>query len=185
MSPNDNGRSSKKLSCKKIWAARRWQVCGAIVKTRGQQAAIRAEISRDDSATRFQGLGVDLFFGRAEFADKDSLTVDEQRLRFHRAMVATGAGARVPEIPGLSDAGCFTNETIFERSYAKFILIHSYITCDRKLFWRNSNSFGVFICRQNIFCPRVNCFYSNFIIQAILANGRQFFWRHKTIDNIP
>lgn len=75
---------------------------------------IRSEISRDDSAARFQRLGVDLFFGRAAFANKDTVTVDEQRLRFNRAMVATGARARVPEIPGLSDAGCFTNETIFE-----------------------------------------------------------------------
>src|SRR6185503_16825974 len=34
-------------------------------------------------------------------------------LRFRRAVIATGARAAVPPIPGLAEAGYLTNETIF------------------------------------------------------------------------
>jgi pyruvate/2-oxoglutarate dehydrogenase complex dihydrolipoamide dehydrogenase (E3) component len=39
--------------------------------------------------------------------------VDGRRLRFRRAVIATGARAAAPPIPGLAEAGHLTNETIF------------------------------------------------------------------------
>ena len=35
-------------------------------------------------------------------------------LRFKRAVIATGARAAAPPIPGLAEAGYLTNETVFE-----------------------------------------------------------------------
>ena len=40
-------------------------------------------------------------------------TVDGRALRFRRAVIATGARAAVPPIPGLDDTGYLTNETVF------------------------------------------------------------------------
>lgn len=75
---------------------------------------IRAAISRHDSAERFsRELGVDLFFGSARFAGPDAVEVEGTRLRFRKAAVCTGARATVPPIPGLTEAGCLTNETVF------------------------------------------------------------------------
>jgi len=74
---------------------------------------LRAEISRHDSAERMQKLGIDLFLGDARFTSADSLDVGGTRLPFHRAVIATGGRPSVPDIPGLSDAGYLTNETIF------------------------------------------------------------------------
>ncbi len=74
---------------------------------------VRAEMAPHDSAARFRSLGVDVFFGAARFTDRTTLTVGDQSLRFHRAVLATGARAAVPEIPGLATAGFRTNETIF------------------------------------------------------------------------
>lgn len=74
---------------------------------------LRAGLARMDSATRFRGLGVDVFFGEARFADAASFEVDGRRLRFRRAVLATGARASVPPVPGLAEAGYETNETIF------------------------------------------------------------------------
>ncbi|MBI4603474.1 MAG: mercuric reductase [Planctomycetes bacterium] len=74
---------------------------------------LRARISRNDSAQRFRGLGVDVFFGDARFAGRDEVEVGGKRLRFSRAVVATGARAAAPPIPGLAAAGYLTNETVF------------------------------------------------------------------------
>lgn len=76
--------------------------------------AIRAEISRDDSASRYRDeLGVDVFQGNASFRDAGSVEVGGQVLRFKKAVIASGARADVPDIPGLEAAGYLTNETVF------------------------------------------------------------------------
>ncbi|MFQ5696744.1 MAG: mercuric reductase [Myxococcota bacterium] len=74
----------------------------------------RAEISRDDSAERYRDeLGVDVFLGEGRFAGRDRLQVGEAQLRFARAVIATGARATAPPIPGLDEAGFLTNESVF------------------------------------------------------------------------
>jgi len=74
---------------------------------------LRAEISHVDSAERFAGLGVDVFIGEARFTGPDTVAVGDATLRFARAAVCTGARAAVLPIPGLAEAGCLTNETVF------------------------------------------------------------------------
>ncbi|MGI9077523.1 MAG: mercuric reductase [Gemmatimonadaceae bacterium] len=76
--------------------------------------SLRADISRIDGAPRYTELGVDVFFGDACFTSAESIVVEGQTLRFRRAVVATGARAAVPAIPGLAESGYRTNETIFE-----------------------------------------------------------------------
>jgi len=75
---------------------------------------IRARISRVDSARRLRAAGVDVFFGAARFTAVDELTVGAARLRFRKAMIATGSRPDTPDIPGLAEAGYHTNETVFE-----------------------------------------------------------------------
>ena len=74
---------------------------------------IRSGISRHDSAKRFKGLGVDVFIGDAQFVDSDTVEVAGKRLKFRKAVIATGARAVVPPIEGLAQAGFLTNETVF------------------------------------------------------------------------
>jgi pyruvate/2-oxoglutarate dehydrogenase complex dihydrolipoamide dehydrogenase (E3) component len=74
---------------------------------------IRAAISPHDSARRFSELGVDVFIGEAKFLDRESIEIGGQRLRFAKAVIATGARAIVPPIPGLAGAKPLTNETVF------------------------------------------------------------------------
>jgi len=76
---------------------------------------IRARISAVDSALRYRDeLGVDVFLGEARFDGRDSVRVGDQRLRFRKAVIATGARPVAPPIPGLAEAGYRSNETIFE-----------------------------------------------------------------------
>lgn len=74
---------------------------------------LRAGISEHDSARRFQDLGVDVFLGEGKFVDRSTVEVEGQRLIFSRAVIATGARAAHPAIPGLDEAGFLTNETVF------------------------------------------------------------------------
>jgi len=74
---------------------------------------LRADLSPHDSAQRFANLGVDVFLGEARFAGPDTVEVGGQTLRFKRAVIATGARATDPPVPGLAEAGYLTNETVF------------------------------------------------------------------------
>jgi len=74
---------------------------------------LRAGISPHDSAKRFTELGVDVFFGAGTFTGLDTVEVGGQTLRFAKAVIATGARAAAPPIPGLKEVPHLTNETLF------------------------------------------------------------------------
>ena len=75
---------------------------------------IRARISRVDSAARLVAEGIDLYFGAARFVAPDAVDVGGARLRFGKALIATGSRPQLPTIPGLAEAGFLTNETVFD-----------------------------------------------------------------------
>ena len=75
---------------------------------------ITARVSRFDSAQRLSSAGVDVFLGEAHFTASDALSVDGTKLRFRKALVATGARPDTPSIPGLAEAGYLTNENVFD-----------------------------------------------------------------------
>jgi len=79
----------------------------------GRMRRLRAGISAHDSAARFRGLGVDVYLGQGAFTGANTVAVAGQTLRFRRAVIATGARADRPAIPGLAEAGFLTNETVF------------------------------------------------------------------------
>lgn len=75
--------------------------------------AVRASISPHDAAARFRDLGVDVYFGDGRFLNGGTIEVAGARLRFAKAVIATGARAKVLDVPGAATAGLLTNETIF------------------------------------------------------------------------
>ena len=74
---------------------------------------MRARISRNDSAQRLREHGVDVFLGNARLVAPDAVQVESARLRFKRAILATGGRAADLPVPGLAEAGFLTNETVF------------------------------------------------------------------------
>lgn len=111
-----------------IGAARSWAAArasaerfhGPAVSGTGDFAAamermrrLRARIAPVDGAPRFRDLGVDVFIGNGTFVSRNTVQVGDARLHFRRAVIATGARASAPAIPGLADSGYLTNETIF------------------------------------------------------------------------
>ncbi|MEE9601797.1 MAG: mercuric reductase, partial [Thermoguttaceae bacterium] len=61
----------------------------------------------------YRELGVDVFLGRARFTSPRTVDVDGKTLRFRKAVIATGARAARPTIPGLAESRFLTNETVF------------------------------------------------------------------------
>ncbi len=74
---------------------------------------LRARIAPNDSVRRFTDLGVDVFLGQARFVDASTIEVGGDKLAFKKAVIATGARASAPAIPGLEEVDYLTNETVF------------------------------------------------------------------------
>ncbi len=79
---------------------------------------LRSTISPNDAAKRFAELGVDVFFGQGSFVDKDTVRITQQdnssnTLKFKKAVLATGARAVAPPIPGIENVTFLTNENLF------------------------------------------------------------------------
>ncbi len=75
---------------------------------------VRAEISEHDSVERYSENGVDVFLGSARLLNDTTVQVNEQRLSARRIVLATGARAAIPPIPGLAECEPLTNETLFD-----------------------------------------------------------------------
>src|SRR6202050_2653034 len=75
---------------------------------------VRARISRRVSAQRLSSAGVHVYFGEARFAGPDAIEVEGKRLRFKRALVASGGRPQLPSVPGIAEAGYLTNENVFD-----------------------------------------------------------------------
>ena len=74
---------------------------------------LRAGISAHDSARRFSDQGIDVYLGQATFTGPRQVRVGDQTLEFAKACVATGTRAMIPPVPGLTEVGALTNETVF------------------------------------------------------------------------
>ncbi len=76
----------------------------------------RAHLARHDSVERFEGLGVHVYQGApGVFLSPSRLQAGDEVLEGDAFVVATGAGATVPPIPGLKETPHDTNETFFDR----------------------------------------------------------------------
>lgn len=99
--------------------AKNWGIIGDISyqvnfpQVMARMRRIRAQISPHDSVQRFRDLGIDVFLGQGFFLDAQTLGVNQQKLSFKKAVIATGARPFHPPIPGLETAGFLTNETVF------------------------------------------------------------------------
>jgi len=76
--------------------------------------AIRSIIAAHDSVERYTAAGVDMFLGEASFEDAHRVRVGDSILHTRKTVIATGARAALPPVPGLKELPALTNETIFD-----------------------------------------------------------------------
>ena len=87
-------------------------------KVMARMRRLRAKISPNDSAQRFSNLGIDVFFGQGAFVDDRTIRVTKSdgavtELKCKKTVIATGARASAPPIPGLDSISYLTNESLF------------------------------------------------------------------------
>ena len=93
-------------------------------KTMEHVHGVIKSIEPHDSVERFEGLGVTVLLGAAQFTGSDTVQVDETTVKAKRTVVATGSRAVVPPIPGLDDVPYLTNENLFDnRVLPKHLII--------------------------------------------------------------
>ena len=66
-----------------------------------------------DSVEALEQAGVSVRTATARFTGPDSAEIDGVPVRFRQALVATGASPAVPPVPGLSDVGYLTSDTVW------------------------------------------------------------------------
>ncbi len=72
-----------------------------------------ATIEPTDSPKALTDGGVDVLAGNAVFTGPGRAEVDGEPLRFHTALLATGATPLIPPVPGLADAEYLTSENVW------------------------------------------------------------------------
>ena len=79
--------------------------------------AARGTVAHHDDPERFRDMGVAVHFGSARFLDPSTMEIEGVgTIRSKRFMIATGAVAAVPPIPGLAEAGYWTYENVFDEN---------------------------------------------------------------------
>ena len=136
---------------------------------------IRAKISPHDSARRFRDeYGIGIFLGDGRFTSRDAVEVAGQTLRFERAVIATGARAVVPPIPGLAEAGYLTNETVFnltERPRRLAVLGGGPIGCELSQTFARLGTEVTIIEMGKQFLPREDPDAVSILLEAMKSDG--------------
>jgi pyruvate/2-oxoglutarate dehydrogenase complex dihydrolipoamide dehydrogenase (E3) component len=138
---------------------------------------LRAGISHHDSAHRFhKELGVDVFLGDGHFSGPDTIEVAGKTLRFKRAVIASGARAVNPPIPGLAEAGFLTNETVFsltERPRRLAVIGGGPIGCELAQAFRRLGSEVVLFHNAGHILNREDADAAEIVQQTFLREGIQ------------
>jgi pyruvate/2-oxoglutarate dehydrogenase complex dihydrolipoamide dehydrogenase (E3) component len=71
-------------------------------------------IAPNDSASRFEKLGVKVIKAEASFLDADTVQAGEYIVQAKRFIISTGSSPFIPDIKGIKNIEYLTNETIFD-----------------------------------------------------------------------
>ncbi len=139
---------------------------------------LRAKISHHDSVERMKSLGIDVFLGEAQFHGARHLKVDEKILNYKKAVISTGARPSFPPIPGLSDVGFLTNETVFsltERPETMAIIGGGPIGCELAQTFNRLGTKVTLIQRNAQFLPREDRDASELLGKVFTREGIRCF----------
>lgn len=83
-------------------------------RVRAHLDQVSARLAANDSDERLTALGVLVLKGEARFQNRHQIAVGERLIKARRFIVATGSLPVIPDIAGLADLPCLTEDSIFE-----------------------------------------------------------------------
>ncbi len=135
---------------------------------------IRTRVSRFTSAERLKALGIDVFFGTARFIDGERVDVDGTPLRFRKALIATGSRSMLPAIPGLTEAGYLTNESVFaltEMPASLLVIGGGPLGCELAQVFCRFGARTVIVHDEPLFLPKEERDAAQMVSEALARDG--------------
>jgi pyruvate/2-oxoglutarate dehydrogenase complex dihydrolipoamide dehydrogenase (E3) component len=148
------------------------QVDFAAVMTRVRE--MRASSSSADAVSLAAKAGIDVFLGDAHFISTETIEVDGQQLRFKKALIASGSGPAIPNLPGIDTAEYLTNETIFELTTLPKRLVcigGGTVNCELAQAFRRLGSEVDLVGRAERLLPREALAASEVLSERLVAEG--------------
>ena len=161
---------------------------GSFATAMQRMRRLRAGISAVDSAESARKAGVDVFLGDGRFVSPDAIEIGGiggKRLRFRRAVIATGARAAEPPVPGLAAAGFRTNETIFnltELPERLVVIGGGPIGCEMAQAFARFGSQVTHLVQEGHVLAREDADAAAIVQRAMLADGVRFEFGMKVVE---
>ncbi len=135
---------------------------------------LRGQISENDSVQRFTDLGIDVFLGEGRFTHSNTVEVEGKKLRFRKAVIATGARAASPAIPGLDQVEYLDNENLFnltERPARLLVVGGGPIGCEMSQAFQRLGSEVTLVDQASRVLGKEDADAAGLVQQALLADG--------------
>lgn len=137
-----------------------------------------------DSVERFNGLGVEVAFGTAEFVDSHSVKVDKRVMTAKKWLVATGSSPFIPDFKGKEF--CLTNRDIFSLPQLPehlVVLGGGAIGIEMTQAFARLGSKVSVVQRSEQILSREDKELADIVMQALVGDGVKFYLGH-TVEKI-
>ena len=148
-------------------------------------ARVRRNIERiapHDSVERYEALGVECIRGEAYVDSPFAVRVGERTLTTRNIVVATGAAAVVPPIPGLEEVGALTSETVWglDRCPERLVVVGGGpIGCELAQCFARFGARVFQIQSQPRLLPREDPEFSDLVAERLRAEGVEVLTGHR------
>lgn len=145
---------------------------------------IVARIAPNDSVERYTRLGVDVVQGKATIVSPWEVQVGDRLLSTRSIVIATGAQAMVPPIPGLREAGFYTSDTLWELTTLPqrlIVLGGGPIGCELAQAFARLGSVVTQVERGERILPREDSDVAQAVAEAMACDGVRILTGHEAI----
>lgn len=143
-----------------------------------------ATIAPHDSVERYTRLGVDVVQGTAKIVSPWEVEVDGKRMTTRAIVIATGAQAFVPPIPGLKETGYYTSDTLWEiRELPKRLVVlgGGPIGCELAQAFARLGSSVVQVEKGARLMPREDEDVAELVARSMAADGVRILTGHEAV----
>jgi pyruvate/2-oxoglutarate dehydrogenase complex dihydrolipoamide dehydrogenase (E3) component/uncharacterized membrane protein YdjX (TVP38/TMEM64 family) len=141
-----------------------------------------ATIAPHDSVQRYTELGVEVIEGTARITSPWTVEVNDQRLNTRAIVIATGAGPKVPDIPGIDQVAPLTSDTVWalrEQPKRLLVLGGGPIGCELAQAFQRLGCQVILVQRNERLLPREDSDASAAVLAGLRKDGVDVRLQHR------